>query len=92
MGSAYSEDAAAHSLSLSTSGVRVQLAAVLWLLEEGTNYVHLILISNIRPVVNNRKFSSTVPHCPMQRSDANDQLFLHGLFVEMKFILMLTFL
>jgi len=92
LGSARSEDTAVPSLSLSISAAIVPLLVVLWLLEEGTNYMHLLLISNIKLVVNNLKFSSTILHCPMLWNDVNDQLFLHGLFVERKFILMLTFL
>lgn len=85
LGTAYSEDTAVHYLSM--SGLIVLLADGLWLLKEGRNYIHLILISNIRPVVYNLKFSSTVLHCPMLWSDANDQLFLRGLFAEIEFIL-----
>lgn len=56
-GSAFSEDTAVHSVSLSMPGVTVQLAAVLWLLEEGNNYIrHLIIISSRNPVVNNLNF------------------------------------
>jgi len=65
LGSARSEDTAVPSLSLSISAAIVPLLVVLWLLEEGTNYMHLLLISNIKLVVNNLKFSSTILHCPM---------------------------
>lgn len=65
-GSAFSEDTAVHSVSLSMPGVTVQLAAVLWLLEEGNNYIrHLIIISSRNPVVNNLNFFSAILLCPM---------------------------